>query len=104
MTRSVQKAVRFEDLLKRELRNPAERRAYEKGRKGVFLAYRILCLRQDLGMTQVQLARRMGTSQQAISRLESGDYEGFTLRTLGKLAHAMGAELVLDLKRKSKAS
>jgi hypothetical protein len=33
----------------------------------------------------------MGTSQQAISRIESGGYEGFTLTTLEKVAEAEGA-------------
>ena len=104
MKHRVQKAVSFDDYLKEKLRDPEERKAYAKVRKGVFLAFKIHRLRQDLGITQAQLARRMGTSQQAISRLESGEYEGFTLRTLEKVAAAMGAELVLDLKKKARAS
>jgi transcriptional regulator with XRE-family HTH domain len=39
----------------------------------------------------------MGTSQQAVARLESGEYEGFTLKTLEKVAEALGADLVIDL-------
>jgi transcriptional regulator with XRE-family HTH domain len=35
----------------------------------------------------------MGTSQQAISRLESGEYEGFTLKTLEKIAEVTGTRV-----------
>jgi len=100
----VQKAARFEDYLRKHLRTKEEKRAYAKERKAVFLAYKITTLREDLGMTQAELAHRMNTSQQAVSRLESGDYEGFTLKTLEKLADAMGVELVLDLRKKAKTA
>ena len=101
MKKQVQKAARFDAWLKDELRKPGERKAYMKVRKAAFLAYRIQCLREDMGLSQADLARRMKTSQQAVSRLESGDYAGFTLKTLENLAEAMGAELVLDFKKRA---
>ena len=90
---------RFEDWLKKELKDPRFRRGYESEKRSVFLAYRILMLREKLGLSQKSLARRMGTSQQAVARLESGEYEGFTLRTLEKVAEALGAELVVDIRK-----
>ena len=42
------------------------------------------------------LAKLMGTSQQAISRIESGEYEGFTLKTLEKIAEATGMRVKIE--------
>jgi len=57
---------------------------------------KILKLRKKRGLTQAQLAQRMGTSQQTISRIEAGAYEGFTLKTLEKIASATGTRLKID--------
>ena len=99
MKRKKMKVGRFEDWLQNELKDPKFRRAYDRERRGVFLSYRILKLREKLGLSQKQTAERMGTSQQAVARLESGEYEGFTLKTLEKIAEALGAELVIDLRQ-----
>jgi ribosome-binding protein aMBF1 (putative translation factor) len=93
------KLGKFEDWLKKELRDPRFRRGYDQEKRALFLSYRILTLREKLGLSQKEMARRMGTSQQAVARLESGEYEGFTLKTLEKVAEALGAELVVDLRR-----
>jgi ribosome-binding protein aMBF1 (putative translation factor) len=93
---------RLEDLVQRELRTARGRKEYEQGRRSLFLAHRILALREKLGLSQGKLAAKMGTSQQAIARLESGRYEGFTLRTLERVADALGADLVIDLRRPSR--
>jgi len=47
-------------------------------------------------LTQAELARLMGTSQQAISRIESGEYEGFSLKTLEKIVKATGSRLKIE--------
>jgi len=62
------------------------------------LGQKIIQLRSQFGLTQKELARRMRTSQQAISRLERGEYNGCTLRTLSKLARATGTELIIDFR------
>ena len=48
-------------------------------------------MRQQLGMTTTQLARRVGISQAQISRLENG-LQGFRSTTLFKIAKALGKE------------
>jgi transcriptional regulator with XRE-family HTH domain len=53
-------------------------------------------LRDQKGLSQQELAKLMGTSQQAISRIESGEYEGFTLKTLEKIAEATGMRLRIE--------
>ena len=93
------KLGRFEDWLRKELKDPKFRKGYDQERRAIFLSYRILTLREKLGLSQKQMAVRMGTSQQAVARLESGVYKGFTLKTLEKVAEALGAELVVDIRR-----
>jgi len=59
-------------------------------------AIKIVELREKKGLSQQQLAKLMGTSQQAISRIESGEYEGFTLKTLEKIAESTGMRVKIE--------
>ncbi|MBI4626540.1 MAG: helix-turn-helix transcriptional regulator [Verrucomicrobia bacterium] len=53
------------------------------------VAQRIYELRQRAGLTQTELARRVGTTQSVISRLEDADYEGHSLAMLNRIAAAV---------------
>ena len=57
------------------------------------LVYR---LRTEAGLTQAQLADRMGTTQSAIARMEGGGTRP-NLETLERLAGAIGQELVVGV-------
>lgn len=52
----------------------------------------IIKKRIDLGLTQAELAKKLGTKQSAISRLERGNYNP-TVLFLRNLAEAFGSEL-----------
>jgi DNA-binding XRE family transcriptional regulator len=92
-----QEGVRtFKARLREELKDPEFRRQYEEERQALQLAIKIAALREEKGLSQQELAKRMGTSQQAISRIESGQYEGFTLKTLEKIAEATGMKVKID--------
>ena len=52
--------------------------------------------REDAGLTQAQLAKRMGVSQQAYAKLESPD-ANFTMETLARAAKALGLRVEVDL-------
>ncbi len=52
--------------------------------------------RQDAGLSQAQLAKRVGVSQQQIAKLENPD-ENPTLRTLDKVVKALGLELEISI-------
>ncbi len=60
------------------------------------LVYRV---RTEAGLTQADLAERMGTTQSAIARMEGGGTRP-TLETLKKLAAAVGGELVVGVGEK----
>ena len=84
---------RFRDYLKEQLKDPAVREAYEEEGLFVELAIQIGRLRERKGLTQRALAKRLHTSQQTISRLESPQNGSLSLRTLVRLAHALGKEV-----------
>lgn len=50
-------------------------------------------IRQERGMTQAELAERLGTSQSAINRIEKGR-QNLSLETLGKLSDALNKQLI----------
>jgi len=56
----------------------------------------LVALRIRAGLTQKQVAQRVGTTQSVISRLESGSQEP-SLRFLRKVVQAMGGRLVLRI-------
>jgi ribosome-binding protein aMBF1 (putative translation factor) len=58
------------------------------------LARLVIRHRAALGISQEELARRVGTSHSAISRIESGRHKT-SVETLQRLAHALGVRLVL---------
>ena len=86
----------WEDLKGGRPRTVEGRAAYEdEARISAFreLVYR---LRTEAGLTQAELASRMGTTQSAIARMEGGGTRP-TLETLEKIASAVGAELVVGV-------
>ena len=65
------------------------------------MAIRLASLREKTGLSQKELAKRVGTSQQQIRRLESPSYEGHSLSMLRRVADALGAivRVEIELKR-----
>jgi ribosome-binding protein aMBF1 (putative translation factor) len=61
------------------------------------LAQIIYAARTQAGLTQKQLADRIGTQQSVISRLEDADYEGHSLSMLQAIAHALNQRLEVHL-------
>jgi len=75
---------------------PARRLGYEKAGRTIRLAYEIRALREKRGLSQRELAERLGTTQSAVARLEAGNISP-SLPTLDKLADALGVELMVSL-------
>jgi DNA-binding XRE family transcriptional regulator len=86
----------FQSRLQEDLKDPEFRAHYLEEKQALKLAMKIAELREKKGLSQQQLAKLMGTSQQAISRIESGKYEGFTLKTLEKIAEATGMRVKIE--------
>jgi len=70
-------------------KDPAMQRGFEEEVANREVAQKIFQLRQDSGLSQAELARRVGTTQSVISRLEDADYEGHSLAMLNRIAAAV---------------
>src|SRR2546422_5142161 len=68
---------------------PERLAALEEERANAEIARKIYALRSKAGLTQRQLAKRVGTSASAICRLEDADYEGHSLAMLRRIAAAL---------------
>jgi transcriptional regulator with XRE-family HTH domain len=76
--------------------DPAVRALWEAGREMRDCAHTLLAARARSGLTQAEIAARMGTTQSAVARLESGKAKP-SLRTLERYAAATGAKLKVTL-------
>ncbi len=71
-------------------------RAYEANRLAIEVGEKVRGAREVLGLSQRDLAARMGTSQAAVARLEAGGVAS-TLTTLQKVASALDLRVSVDL-------
>ena len=53
--------------------------------------------REELNLTQAELARRVGTTQSVISRLENDEYEGHSLSMLYRIATAVNRRIAVTV-------
>lgn len=82
------------ESMRRRARNPEYRAELERLAPYEALARIVIRRRGQLGLSQAELAQRMGTSHSAISRIESGQH-ATTVQTLRRLADALGTHLVM---------
>jgi ribosome-binding protein aMBF1 (putative translation factor) len=84
-----------------EAMSDTERAQYERAYAAAALAAevgeRVRDAREAAGLSQRELARRMGTSQAAVDRLEAGG-AGATLTTLQRVATALGLQVSIELR------
>lgn len=87
--------------LKRELLADAETRsAYDAQAEEFALARELIAARTRAGLSQDQVAERMGTTQSVIARLESGKQPP-SMRTIRRFARAVGGHVVLRIKHQT---
>jgi len=78
-------------------RSPEFRKSYDREVLNLKIAYRVSQLRKLRRLTQGQLAKKIGTTQQTISRIEDSENTQINIRTLIKIARALRARLNIDL-------
>ena len=88
--------TRIKDLHARWMQRPEYRAAYRAMEGEFSLATALITARARAGLTQKALARKMGTTQPVVARLESGRVRP-SLRTLERLAEATGSRLQISL-------
>jgi transcriptional regulator with XRE-family HTH domain len=95
----MKRRTNFDRYLAEQLKDPAFASRFEKAGDAWDVALRIAALRQEAGISQKELAQKVGTSQQQISRLESPSYEGHSLSMLRRVAEALHATVRVEIQR-----
>ena len=83
----------FDQYLEQQMKDPAFASRFEQAGEAWEIAVQLAALREQAGLSQKELARRLKTSQQHISRLESPGYEGHSLTNLRRVARALNARV-----------
>jgi len=82
----------FDKHLAEELKDPEFKRYYDEYGKQLEIAYQILQLRKKRKMTQLELAKKIGTKQSNVARMETGQ-QNFTIEMLQRIASVFGCNL-----------
>ncbi|MGE7367563.1 helix-turn-helix domain-containing protein [Neorhizobium sp. NPDC001467] len=88
--------TRIVELKKKLMANPEFRAEYEKADAEFSLIEALVRARSNANLSQAELARRIGTTQSAIARLEGGGVSP-SLSTLRRYAQATGSKLEINL-------
>ncbi|HEY4115269.1 MAG TPA: helix-turn-helix transcriptional regulator [Rhizomicrobium sp.] len=89
--------IDVETWLKKKLKDPKFKAEYDRLEPEFALARELIGARVKAKLTQAQVARRMGTSQSAVARLESGRTP--SLASLRKYANAVGRKVEIKLSK-----
>jgi ribosome-binding protein aMBF1 (putative translation factor) len=100
MKRSVKRDKHSELVEQRARKSPNYRKAFSQALQQIDLALLVREMREDAGLTQSELARKIGTTQSVIARLEDAEYAGHSLTTLERIAAACGVALKLHAEKK----
>lgn len=76
------------------------RKIFERTLHQIDLALLVREIREHAGLTQAELAKKVGTTQSVIARLEDAEYSGHSLTMLERIAKACGVALKLHAKKK----
>ena len=96
------KTTNFDRYLTEQMRDPRFAARFERAGEAWDVALQIAAMREQAGLSQKELARRLKTSQQQISRLESPDYEGHSLANLRRVAEVLHARVRVVFEREEK--
>jgi len=97
-------AEQYERWRERVLSTPEGQQAYEEESAKLDLWLQLVEARQEAGLTQAELAERLGVSQAQVARLERRGYESYTLNSLRRYVAALGDGYRLEITLRTPAS
>ncbi len=100
MKQTVKRDKHGEIVEQRARKSAAYRKTFARTLQQIDLALLIREMRQDAELTQAELAKRIGTTQSVIARLEDAEYTGHSLAMLERIATACGVALKLRAEKK----
>jgi transcriptional regulator with XRE-family HTH domain len=95
----MKRKTNFDRYLEEQLKDQGFAERFKNAGEAWDVALALAALREESGLSQQELAKRVGTTQQQISRLESPSYEGHSLSMLRRVAEALGATIRVELLR-----
>ena len=95
---------RFAAYRERQLADPDFAQTYEEEARKKELWLALVEARQAAGLTQAELASRLGVSQAQVVRIEKRGYNSYTLNTLRRYIAALGEGFEVEVNIKTPAS
>ena len=94
----------FEAFWKKKMEDPEFRAVYEEEAEKKELWLQLVEARQASGLTQQQVADRLGVSQAQVARIEKRGYDAYTLTSLRRYVAALGEDfsLAVQIRRHDK--
>ena len=78
--------------------DPENRRIYDEEAAKGELWLQLVEARMAAGLTQMELARRLGVTQSQVARIEKRGYDAYTLKTLRRYVDALGEGFSVEVK------
>src|SRR5438270_11935078 len=98
------KKTNFDLYLEEQLKDPVFAERFERAGEAWDIALQLAALREKAGLSQKELARKLRTTQQQISRLESPGYESHSLSMLRRVARVLNAHVRVTFEPGKKAA
>ena len=83
-------------IFDKKMENPKFKAVYDEVSVQMNMGEQIAQLRHKAKISQLELAKRVDTSRTAIARYESGDYNGYNVGTLMRIARALHKRLKIS--------
>src|SRR5690349_3027625 len=88
----------YEEYWAAQMADPAFRAAYDEEAANKELWLQLVEARQAAGLSQADVAKRLGVSQAQVARLEKRGYDAYTLTSLRRYVAALGDGFALEVK------
>ena len=100
MKRAVKRDRHSEFVEQRARKSATYRQTFARSLHQIDLALLVREMREDAELTQTELAKKVGTTQSVIARLEDAEYTGHSLTMLERIAAVCGVALKLHAEKK----
>lgn len=90
------KMEEWSKVKKEWLKDPEVKKEYDRLGPRYKLISDLIALRNKNGWTQTDVARKLGTKQSAIARIESGD-ENLTIDSVQKITRVLGGKIKISI-------
>ena len=100
MKQTIKRDKHSEIVEQRARKSVTYRKTFARALHQIDLALLVREIREEAGLTQVELAKKAGTTQSVIARLEDAEYTGHSLMMLERIAAVCGVALKLHAEKK----